>query len=74
MPYVNLDVELDDIIGSLSQYEMKDLCKTLIENGWAPETWIEEHTPPETLALEDEVIRLDAITWLRANGYTVEPK
>jgi hypothetical protein len=68
MPYI--DIPIDAILQSMNEPDTRALCAELIADGYGP---VAERFE-STVNLEDEVIRLDAITWLRANGYTVEPK
>ena len=38
MATINVDVDIDDILWDLSDYEKRDLCEQLIEDGYAPDS------------------------------------
>ena len=63
---VDVDVDIEHVIDNMSQREVEELTASLIESGYGK--------PPRVgVNLENESDRLEAIVWLRQNGYTVEP-
>jgi len=62
--YVDVDFDIEDVLDQLSN-----------EDYWAVRRYFEEDSMAVDLTnMEDSTVRLNAITWLRANGWTVEPE
>lgn len=64
---INIDVDLDDI---LNDVDVSDIVDYLVENDLMGEV---EKRDPEVQDMDDPVVRLAAIVYLRSHGYTVEP-
>lgn len=65
--YLSVDIPIDDLLESMSEKDTRELVSNLIRDGYGPDN------PAPTVVMEDPAERLHAITWLRANGWTVEP-
>ncbi len=63
------EVEVADVLETMTEGEVVQLVRDLLEGGYIPEGWCREYEP--TLATPS--LRLAVITALRAEGYTVEP-
>ncbi len=79
MVYVNFDMDFDEFMDMADDFEVESYVKAYIRDS-DPE-WIAGVVAEGKLAslsevdvlLEDPVKRLEAITWLRSNGWKVEP-
>jgi len=80
MGYVSTSVDIDfwDFMEDADEYDVESFVKDYIEN--SDKEWVAE-IAREALAgdadvvaaLEDPAKRLEVITWLRSNGWSVEP-
>jgi len=80
MGYVSTSVDIDfwDFMEDADEYDVESFVKDYIEN--SDKEWVAE-IAREALAgdadtrsiVEDPVKRLEVITWLRSNGWKVEP-
>lgn len=77
MVYVNtyIDIEFDDVWDGLSTKEQKEFISDVLfeQSEMVPEGWHREEQPIKLAIEDDGPYRLEVITWLRANGWTVEP-
>jgi len=72
--YADVEVDLDDALGELSNIELTKLVEELLDEGHIPEGWeyVDFRSPARPL-LSDGAVLLDVILELRKLGYTVEP-
>lgn len=79
MVYVNFEMDFDEFMDMADDFEVENYVKAYIRDS-DPE-WVAGVVADSKLAslsevdmlLEDPVKRLDVITWLRSNGWKVEP-
>lgn len=68
---VSVDVDIDDIFDNMTNADTRELVRDLIDSGYGPGGYKSEAAFQD---MEDAKVRLDAISWLRGNGWKVEPE
>lgn len=77
MPYATINIDIDDVWSELSASEQRAWISEVLGEMTPDEidelADISRDERVETLDLADPAVRLDAINWLRRNGWSVEP-
>jgi hypothetical protein len=68
---VYVDVSVSDIMYGMGQREKQELLDALVDEDFTCSQNYNDHIEG-TLPMDDPAIRLDAINYLRKNGWTVE--